>query len=65
MCSSSFRFKSKSSLLGTHENAILSRIDTQYCMKDEFMEKMKEAAKNTEWKSMKAEGSTIQSGDGA
>ncbi|KAF9147447.1 hypothetical protein BG015_010922 [Linnemannia schmuckeri] len=60
-----YKDESKSSLLGTHENAILSRIDTQYCMKDEFMEKMKEAAKNTEWKSMKAEGSTVQNGEGS
>ncbi|KAF9207171.1 hypothetical protein BGZ49_001025 [Haplosporangium sp. Z 27] len=56
-----YKDETKQVVLGMHENAILSRINTQYCMKDEFMEKMKEAAKNTEWKSMKAEGSTIQS----
>ncbi|KAG0273921.1 hypothetical protein BGZ95_010278 [Linnemannia exigua] len=60
-----YKDETKSSLLGTHENAILSRIDTQYCMKDEFMEKMKEAAKNTDWKFVKAEGSTVQNGDGS
>ncbi|KAG9071260.1 hypothetical protein KI688_008806 [Linnemannia hyalina] len=60
-----YKDESRSSLLGSHENAILSRIDTQYCMKDEFMEKMKEAAKNTEWKSMKAEGSNVHSGVGS
>ncbi|KAF9962243.1 hypothetical protein BGZ70_008088 [Mortierella alpina] len=60
-----YKDESKKSVLGTHENAILSRIDTQYCLKDEFMEKMKEAAKNTEWKSAKSEGSTVQSGPGS
>ncbi|KAF9921904.1 hypothetical protein FBU30_008025 [Linnemannia zychae] len=56
-----YKDESKSTLLGTHENAILSRIDTQYCMKDEFLEKMREAAKHAEWKSHKAEGSSVQS----
>ncbi|KAF9937278.1 hypothetical protein BGZ65_001615, partial [Modicella reniformis] len=57
-----FKDESKTAILGTHENAILSRINTQYCMKDEFMAKMRDAAKNVEWKSVKAEGSAIQTG---
>ncbi|KAG0369860.1 hypothetical protein BGZ54_008598 [Gamsiella multidivaricata] len=60
-----YKDESKKSVLGTHENAILSRVDTQYCMKDEFMEKMKEAAKHAEWKSVRSEGSTIHNGTGS
>ncbi|KAF9159900.1 hypothetical protein DFQ27_009246 [Actinomortierella ambigua] len=47
-----YKDSTKSAVIGTHENSILSRIDTQYCMKDEFMEKMKLAAKAQEWKSL-------------
>ncbi|KAF9352213.1 hypothetical protein BGX34_000125 [Mortierella sp. NVP85] len=60
-----YKDESKTTVLGTHENAILSRVDTQYCMKDEFISKMKEAAKNAEWKSVKAEGSNVQSTSGS
>ncbi|KAG0213778.1 hypothetical protein BGX31_001216 [Mortierella sp. GBA43] len=59
-----YKDESKTTILGTHENAILSRIDTQYCMKDEFMTKMKEAAKSAESKYAKAEGSVIQNETG-
>ncbi|KAF9586179.1 hypothetical protein BGW38_008896 [Lunasporangiospora selenospora] len=50
-----YKDQSKTTVLGTHENAILSRIDTQYCMKDEFIEKMKEAAKHAEWKPVQSD----------
>ncbi|KAF9427706.1 hypothetical protein BGZ94_004360 [Podila epigama] len=55
-----YKDESKTSVLGTHDNAILSRINTQYCLKDEFLEKMKEAAKTAEWKSARSEGSTVK-----
>ncbi|ORZ19078.1 hypothetical protein BCR41DRAFT_351491, partial [Lobosporangium transversale] len=60
-----YKDESKKSVLGTHENAILSRINTQYCMKDEFLTKMKEVAKTAESKSFKADGSSIQSSTGS
>ncbi|KAI8982082.1 hypothetical protein BDF20DRAFT_834737 [Mycotypha africana] len=40
---------SKSVILTEHENQLLSRINTDSCIKSEFMEKMKAAANYSEW----------------
>ncbi|KAG0342408.1 hypothetical protein BG004_005682 [Podila humilis] len=59
-----YKDQAKASVLGTHENSILSRINTQYCLKDEFMDRMKEAAKSADWKSSRSEGSQVKDATG-
>ncbi|KAI7904859.1 uncharacterized protein BX663DRAFT_550486 [Cokeromyces recurvatus] len=41
--------KSKTKLIAEHENQILSRINSESCVKSEFMEKMRAATKQAEW----------------
>lgn len=41
--------RSKSKVLAEHENQLLSRINTESCVKSEFMERMNAAAKHAEW----------------
>ncbi|CEG64713.1 hypothetical protein RMATCC62417_01639 [Rhizopus microsporus] len=41
--------KSKRQAIATHENQILSRINTDTCVKAEFMERMAQASKYAEW----------------
>lgn len=41
--------RSKTKVIAEHENQLLSRINTESCIKSEFMERMNEAAKHAEW----------------
>lgn len=41
--------RSKTSVLAEHENQLLSRINTDSCVKSEFMERMNAAAQHAEW----------------
>lgn len=41
--------KTKQKIITEHENQLLSRINSESCIKSEFMERMNEAAKQAEW----------------
>jgi hypothetical protein len=41
--------RSKSKVITEHENQLLSRINSESCIKSEFMERMNAAAKQAEW----------------
>lgn len=41
--------RSKSKVIAEHENQILSRINSESCVKSEFLERMNAAAKHAEW----------------
>lgn len=41
--------RSKSKVITEHENQLLSRINSESCVKSEFMERMNAAAKQAEW----------------
>jgi hypothetical protein len=41
--------RSKSQVITEHENQLLSRINSDSCVKSEFMERMNEAARQSDW----------------
>lgn len=41
--------KSKSKVIAEHDNKLLSRINSESCIKSEFMDRMNAAAKQAEW----------------